>query len=87
MGIIFMYWSISEEGSETVSDVAKHVIELLLGVEFLVLAEGGIVISDMLPNLLVESVSQGRNRHDCYECTCNDVWNFYHYVSSNITFL
>ena len=55
------------------SDVAKHVIELLLGVEFLVLAEGGIVISDMLPNLLVESVSQGRNRHDCYECTCNDV--------------
>lgn len=52
-----MQGSIGEEGGETVSDVGEHFIELLLSVESLVLSEGGIVVSDVLPDFLVESVS------------------------------
>jgi hypothetical protein len=65
--------SISEEGSESVSDIAEHFIELLLGVELLVLSQGGIVVSNVLPDFLVESVSQWGNGHDGDESSSNHV--------------
>lgn len=51
-----------EEGDEAVADVVQKLMELLLGVESIPLVEGGVVVADMFPDLLVEVVTE--RRHD-----------------------
>ncbi len=49
--------SISEESSETISNFSKHLIKLLLSVEFIILTESCVIISYMLPYFVIESLS------------------------------
>lgn len=53
-----------EEGDETVSEVAQKLVKLFLSIEPVALVEGGIVVADMLEDLLVEVVPHGRDEHD-----------------------
>lgn len=70
----FIWESIRKECCDSVSNVAKHFIKLLLGVESLILSKCCIVVSDVLPNFLIKSVSQGWNGDNGCECPGYDVW-------------
>lgn len=52
------YESITKEGLDSVSHVSEEFVELLLGLEFIVLSQSRIIVSKVLPNFLIESVSQ-----------------------------
>lgn len=45
-------------------EVAQKLVKLLLSIEPVALVEGGIVVADVLEDLLVEVVPHGRNEHD-----------------------
>ena len=47
------------------SDVTQKVMELFLGVEFISLVEGGVVVTEMFPDFLVDVVSEGRDQVNC----------------------
>lgn len=53
-----------EEGDCTVSDVAEELMELFLSIESVALVEGGVVVANMLEELLVEVMTEGRDRED-----------------------
>lgn len=46
------------------SKVGKEFMKLLLSIELVSLIECGVIIPDVLVDLLVEVVSQGRDQHD-----------------------
>jgi hypothetical protein len=50
-----------EEGDQSVANVAQKVVKLFLSVEPVSLAESGIIVSDVLEDLLVEVVAEGRD--------------------------
>jgi hypothetical protein len=50
-----------KEGDCTVSDVSKELMELFLSIESVALVEGGVVIANMLEELLVEVMTEGRD--------------------------
>lgn len=77
--------SITEEGGNTVTSVSQEFIELFLGVELVVLTQSGIVVSEVLEDLLVESVSQGRNHIDGASHCSENVCVFCHYISKVVT--
>ena len=79
--------SIREESDESVSDIGEHFIELLLSVEFLILSESGVVISDVFPDFLIESVSQWWNGDNGNEGTGDDIRQFNHYFNIDTYFL
>ena len=54
-----------KEGDDSMSDVTQKVMELFLGVEFISLVEGGVVVTEMFPDFLVDVVSEGRNQVNC----------------------
>lgn len=72
--------SIGEEGNKSVSNIGEHFIELLLGVELLILPESGVVISNMLPDFLIEPVSQRWDGNNGGKSTSNNVGQFDHYL-------
>ena len=47
------------------SDIAQKVMELFLSVEFISLVEGGVVVTEMFPDFLVDVMSEGRNQVYC----------------------
>lgn len=53
-----------EEGDCTVSDVAEELMELFLSIESVALVEGGVVVANMLEELLVEVMTEGRDHED-----------------------
>lgn len=61
--MIFILGSILgiEEGDNAVSEVTEKIVKLLFGAELVALVEGGIVISHVLEDLLIEVVPQGRD--------------------------
>lgn len=55
-----------EEVDRPVAHIAEHFVELLLGIKSVVLAEGGIVVAEVLEDLLVEAVPErGDNIDAC----------------------
>ena len=54
-----------KEGDDSMSDVAQKVVELFLGVEFVSLVQGGVVVPEVFPDFLVDVVSKGRNQVNC----------------------
>lgn len=64
--MIFILGSILgiEEGDNAVSEVTEKIVKLLFGAELVALVEGGIVISHVLEDLLIEVVPQGRDQDD-----------------------
>ena len=54
-----------KEGDDSMSDVAQKVVELFLGVEFVSLVQGGVVVTEVFPDFLVYVVSEGRNQVNC----------------------
>jgi hypothetical protein len=53
-----------EEGDKPMSKVAQKLMKLLLSIEPVALVECGIVVADVLEDLLVEVVTHGRDQHD-----------------------
>ena len=72
--------SISEESPASMSQVAQKLIELLLSVKLIELIELSIVISNMLENLLIESVSHWWNENNASCQATQNVGEFYHCV-------
>ena len=61
MGILVCFGSVFgvEEGDDAVSNVPQELVELLLGVEAVVLVESGVVVAEMFPYFLVEVPPEG----------------------------
>jgi hypothetical protein len=50
-----------EEGGESMANIAQKLMKLFLSVESVSLAESGIIVSDVLEDLLVEMVAEWRD--------------------------
>ena len=53
-----------QEGDESVTHVAQHIVELFLGVKPVVLIQGGVVVADVFIYFSVKTVAQRWDHQD-----------------------
>lgn len=56
-----------KEGNKSISKIAKEIVKLFFSIEPIPLIEGGIIVANVLEDLLVEVMAERRNHVD--HCT------------------